>query len=166
MTKIWRNAIHEIGKEKLLRMNRERSNFLCSVRLLDKWKKECLGKIRNFFNSTSKLVANLGFPQANNINKTMIRRGFCFVSVFWVTKHEIKRKRKSGETYEDIYQDRNLEQWVRGRWGKDWSPLKKTKKKCCCGSTPLAASSCFLFKGAVYRWWHCFFYREVFHIYI
>jgi hypothetical protein len=33
-------------------------------------------------------------------------------------------KQRERETYENICQDRNLERWVRGRWGKGSSPLK------------------------------------------
>ena len=71
-------------------------------------------------------------------NKDSNKVSFAFSFLGNQTGGGRERERK---TYEDIYRGRNLEQWDRGKWGKDLSPLNMNW---CSGSTP-PASSCFLF---------------------
>ena len=39
---------------------------------------------------------------------------------------EREREREKGK-YGNIYQGMTLEEWVRGRWDKDWNPVKSER---------------------------------------
>ena len=40
--------------------------------------------------------------------------------------NQTEREREKGK-YGNIYQGMTLEEWVRGRWDKDWNPVKSER---------------------------------------